>query len=312
MTKFPALSLSLLIGMAGAFPNEGVRPQRFGPFLQHSLTLEGNPSGYQRIFPFGGYNLQAGWMEPIAIVPGALFRGSYIETQGNVTVTPGQTDFGVAFNLRPIRFAEFGIAYNRLFFPYTLAGFSTPDTAPAGWLPEPRAWRPPQVFDLDRLEAAGADIFTYHANLTFDLGRVQVHGGWAYSMWDVASNRHDLVLDYATGLLIKRRDRISSLHAQALYVPQPESSILGFTAAGWGIRHQYRQTVQTDLSQSLLSAGFTGLRRGRNGERLYLGLDGWVGYWTDHVQLQGRGPGERLNIDLRWTWNIQILDLADY
>src|SRR6185369_16088398 len=110
--------------------------QRFGPFLQQSMALQGNPAGYARIFPFAAYNLQAGWMEPIAILPWPLFRGSYLETQGNATVSPYQTDFGIAFNLKPIRFFEFGLAYNRLFFPTTLAGFNYPDTAIRSVLPD--------------------------------------------------------------------------------------------------------------------------------------------------------------------------------
>lgn len=305
-----SLFLALLAGHAGAFPSEGVRPQRFGPFLQHSLAVEGNPAGYERIFPFGGYNFQAGWMEPIAIFPGKLFRGSYIETQGNITITPGQSDFGVAFNLRPIRFLEFGLSYNRLFFPYTLAGFNTPEGAAPGSSPSPEAWRPPQIFDQDRLEAAGADIFTYQANVTAGIGRLQFHGGGSYGMWDVASRSHDFVLDYRTGMLIKRRDRIGSLYAQAMYTPSPNAELSGFSVTGLGVRNHYWWTVQTALSQNLLSAGFTGLRRGRNGERLYLGLDGWIGYWAEHVQLEGRDIQERLHVSLQWTWNIQILDMS--
>src|SRR5690606_41855562 len=80
----------LAAGTAGA---DGVRPQRFGPFLQQSLIAQGNPSGYDRIYPFGAYNLQAGWMEPIAALPWPVVRGSYLETQANATAPPYQADF---------------------------------------------------------------------------------------------------------------------------------------------------------------------------------------------------------------------------
>lgn len=302
---------SLFLSAAATASVEGVRPQRFGPFLQQSATVHGNPTGYARIFPFGAYNLQAGWMEPIAALPWPVFRGSYIETQGNATFSPYQTDFGIAFNIRPVRFFEFGLGYNRLFFPNTLAGFSTPDSAPAGWLPQRSRWRPTEIFGVDHLSAAGADIFTYQANVTARAGPLQLHGGSSYSMWAVDTRTHDLVLEYRSGLLIKRHDRIGSLHAQALLAPDSGLGFMGFSAQGFGVRNQLWWTVQTDLSQSLVSAGFTGLRRGRNGGKLYRGLDGWIGYWTWHPQLTNQKAWQKLDLSLIWTWNIQILDLTD-
>jgi hypothetical protein len=273
--------------------------------------VQGNPSGYARIFPFAAYALQTGWMEPIAVLPWPLFHGSYIETQGNATFSPYQTDFGIAFNLKPIRFFEFGLGYNRLFFPNTLAGFSTPDTANPGRLPEKERWRPTGIFGVDHLSTAGADIFSYQANLTLNAGPIQLHGGSSYSMWDVDTRTHDLILEYRSGLLIKQHDRIGSLYSQALYRPDSGMGLMGFTAQGFGVRNQLWWTVQTDLSQNLLSVGFSGLRRGWNGDKLYRGLDGWVGYWTWHPQLTNREVWQKLNLNLQWTWNIQILDLRD-
>lgn len=290
---------------------DGVRPQRFGPFLQQSMAVQGNPAGYSRIFPFAAYNLQAGWMEPIAVLPWPVFRGSYIETQGNATVSPYQTDFGIAFNLKPIRFFEFGLAYNRLFFPNTLAGFNYPDTANHSVLPDKSRWRPTEILGVDHLSAAGSDIFTYQGNLTVDVGPAQLHGGGFYSMWDVDTRTNDLVLEYHSGLLIKRQDRIGSVYAQTLFRPDSGMSFLGFSAQGFGIRNQLWWTVQTELSQNLLSAGFTGLVRGKNGGRLYRGLDGWLGYWTWHPQLTHQNPWQKFNLSLLWTWNIQILNLTE-
>jgi hypothetical protein len=289
---------------------DGVRPQRFGPFLQQGAALQGNPSGYRHIFPFATYNLQAGWMEPIAVLPWPLFRGSYIETQGNATITPYQTDFGIAFNIKPIRFFEFGLAYNRLFFPNTLVGFSTPDTGKAP-LPDNYRWSPTGMWTADHRATAGADIFTYQANLTVNTGPIQWHTGTSYAMWDVDTKNQDLILEYHSALLIKRQDRIGSTHAQALFRPDSGMSLLGYSAQGFGVRNQLWWTVQTNLSQNLLSAGVTGLRRGHNESRLYRGLDGWIGYWSWHPQLKGLEPWEKFNLSLQWTWNIQILNLTE-
>jgi hypothetical protein len=272
--------------------------------------VQGNPAGSDYVFPFAAYNLQAGWLEPIAILPWPLFKGSYLEAQGNATASPYQYDFGIAFNLKPFRFFEFGLSYNRLVFPYTLAGFNAPEDAETDWLPENREWQPPQILGVDH-EAAGTDIFTYQGNLTFDAGPLQMHGGGFYSLWDVDVQSSDIVLEYRTGMLIKPKDRIGSLFIQTMTVPDAESAFLGFTARGWAVRNQYWWTVQTNLTQNLVSTGFIGLRRGWNNGRLYRGLDGWVGYWTQHTQLEDREWWARVNLNLQWTWNIQILDLTD-
>lgn len=302
----------LLAGIAtGAAHADGVRPQRFGPFLQQSLIAQGNPAGYNRVFPFGAYNLQAGWMEPIAALPWPVFHGSYIETQANATFSPYQTDFGIAFNLKPIRFFEFGVAYNRLFFPNTLAGYDFPDSADRSVLPARSRWRPPQIFGADHFTAAGADIFTYQGNVTFNLGPLQLHGGGSYSMWDVDTREHDLVLEYRSGFLIQRRDRIGSTYAQILIRPDSGMGMSGITAHGFGVRNQLLWSVQTELTQNLVSAGFSGLRWGRRGGRLYQGVDGWLGYWTRHPQMDGQNHWQKLNLSLQWTWNIQILNLTD-
>ena len=222
------LTASILVGilggaLAGTAFGDGVRPQKFGPFLQQSMAFQGNPAGSDYVYPFADYNLQAGWLEPIAILPWPLFKGSYIEAQGNATASPYQVDFGIAFNLKPIRFFEFGLAYNRLVYPYTLAGFSAPDSASADWMPTKHEWQPSEILGADHLQAAGTDIFTYQANLTFDAGPVQLHGGGYYSLWDVdAAHSSDLVLEYRTGLLIHKKDRIGSLYAQTMMVPDAE------------------------------------------------------------------------------------------
>jgi len=299
----------LAAGTAGA---DGVRPQRFGPFLQQSLIAQGNPSGYDRIYPFGAYNLQAGWMEPIAALPWPVFRGSYLETQANATVSPYQADFGIAFNLKPIRFVEVGVAYNRLVFPNTLAGFNFPDSADKTVLPDQSRWRPPQIFAVDHLTAAGADIFTYQANATVNLGPLQMHGGGSYSMWAVDTRSHDLILEYRSGFLIRRQDRIGSAYAQILLRPDSGMGMLGFKANGFGLRNQMHWSVQTGLGQNLVSAGFSGLQGRRSGGRTYRGLDGWVGYWTWHPQLNDQKAWQKLNLNLQWTWNIQILNLTGH
>jgi hypothetical protein len=283
-----------------------VRPKRFGPFLQQGIELDGSPAGFRQTPTFGAYNFQAGWIEPIGVLPWGIFRGTYVETQGNATLSPYFSDVGTIFNLKPIRFVEIGLGYNRLLFHYSLAGFQGTQ------LPEPDRWRTLDILRSDSLEAAGADVFTFHSNFTVDLARLQLHAGGFRSLWDVdVRDARDIFFEYRSGLLVRKRDRINSLYGQALLNLEPHLGFLGFMARGVEVRDQYWWTSQTGLSQHLLSAGFSGWRWGRNSGRLYRGLDALLGFWISHPQLDNRPWQERLHVSLIWTWNVQILNLTE-
>lgn len=303
--SLPAVVLASLLLAHG----DGVRPLRFGPYLQQDVLLEGSPFGSRYMPPSGAYNLQVGWMEPINILPHPLFRGTYLETQGNATVSPYQSDVGVIFNLKPIRFLEGGLGYNRLLFPYTLVGFNTGGNKDS--LPSPERWRTTEILDLRKREAVGADVFTFQANFTMDVGPVQLHAGAFRSLWDVDVTDRDVVLEYHSGLLIQKRERINSFYGQTLIKMNPDFMLAGITARGIEFREQYWWATHTGLDEHLLSVGLSGIRRGRNNDRLYHGLDGLVGYWVAHPQLRGGDVLKRFHLSLQWMWNIQILHLGE-
>jgi hypothetical protein len=285
--------------------DDGAQILRFGPFLQQGFTLEGSPAGYRYLPPSGSYNFQAGWMEPISILPKALFRGTYLETQGNATLSPYQADIGVVFNLRPIRFLEGGLGYNRLLFPNTLIGFHGDS------LPGLASWRTKEILGTGNREIAGADVFTFHVNATMNAGWFELRAGGFRSLWDVQVSDRDIFLEYHSGFLMKKRDRINSMYAQAMFNLEPYFQWEGFTARGLAIRDQYWWTTRTGLSQNLVSAGLTGFRRGHNDDRSYHGLDGLIGFWTDNPQLNGQDWWKHFYLSLQWTWNIQILHLGE-
>ncbi len=292
--------LALAVPVAHA---DWVRPTRFGPFLQQGFSAEGSPVGYHFLPPSGSYTFQAGWMEPINILANDLFHGSYLETQGNATISPYQSDIGIVFNIKPIRFLDAGLGYNRLLFPYTLVGFDS--------VPNLAQWRTTEIVDRRKRAAVGADVFTFHGNVTVDIGRVQLHAGGTHSLWDVDVQDEKFLLEYRSGLLIEKQDHVNSLYAQTLLNLEPYLSFWGFTARGFEARDQYTWTDHTELAENLVSVGFSGLRWGRNDNRKYHGLDGFVGVWIEHPQLQGKSLGNRLYLSLQWMWNIQILNLGE-
>jgi hypothetical protein len=268
--------------------------------------------GNRYLPPTGSVDIKAGWMEPISILHNALFHGAFLETRGNATLSPYQSNVGVLFNLKPVRFLEGGLEYTRLLFPHSMVGFSQPAGSSTDWLPSQSQWQTSQIFDSSLRETIGSDVFTFHGNLMVDIGRVQLLAGAFRSLWDVDTQDRDILLEYNSGLLIKKKDRINSVYAQTLLNLDPYfSGWGGFTAQGILLRDQYTWTTHTHLSENLVAVGFAGLRRGRNDDRSYHGLDVEIGYWTQHPQFNGKGLAPRLHLALQWMWNIQILHLGE-
>ncbi len=306
-------ALPLLAFLPAALPirADDVRPIRFGPYLQQSVTLAGNPVGWRYVPPNGSYGFQAGWIEPIGPPTDGLFRGTYLEAEASATASPFESDAGTGFNLKPLRFLEGGIKYNRVLFPNTLVGFNPPDGAPNNWLPNVDQWRAFDILEAGLRETAGADVFTFHGSATVDLGRLQLHAGGFRSLWDVDVQDQEIIFEYNSNLLIRKRDRLSSLYGQAFLDLEPYLHAGPFTLRGFTVRDQYWSTTETGQQQNLASVGFTDLRLGHNTGRRYRGLDGFVGFWTDHPQLDNLGGWEHLRLNFEWVWNVQILHLTD-
>jgi hypothetical protein len=281
---------------------DGVRPERFGPFLQQGFGFRGNPAGWRDVPLTGSYSFQAGWMEPINAPSGFLFRSTYVEAQGNAEISPYQADIGTAFNLKPIRFLEAGVGYNRLLFHKSLVGF--PAQGP------PSQWRAMELIRADVREWAGADVFTFQGNATVNMGRLQLHAGAQRELWDVDASEHEFLVEYQTDFLIRKRDRINSVYGQLHLNLEPYLAFLGFTMRGFTLRQQFWWTSQTELQQHLVSGGISGLRWGRNSGRRYRGLDVFTGWWLEHPQVPGDAGTKSLYLNLQWVWNIQVLRLS--
>jgi hypothetical protein len=301
---FAALLIAVMAVKADTPP-----PLRFGPFIQQDVILEGSPTGFGYVPPTGWYSAQAGWMEPLNIFANPWFHQTYLETQANTTISPYQADIGMMLNLKPLRFFEGGVGYNRIVYPYTLIGFVRPADSPSTWLPDREAWRTRAIFDARKDEGVGADVFTFHGDLNADIGKLQLRAGATRSLWDVDITDRDIIYDYRSGLLIQKRDRLSSFYGQALF--NTSSDFGDFSMHGWEIRDQYWSVTHTGLSEDLISGGFSGLRHGHNSERSYHGLDGLVGFWISQPQLNDQAWWKHLQITLQWMWNIQILNLGE-
>lgn len=284
-------------------------PLRFGPYLQQNVVIEGSPTGFSYVPPAGWYTAKAGWMEPLNLLPNTWFHQTYLEADGNTTISPYQADLGMELNLKPLHFLEGGVGYNRILYPYTLVGFVRPADSPSTWLPSPAEWRTREILDARKTEGVGADVFNFHADANAEIGDLQLLAGASRSLWDVDITDRDIIYDYRSGLLIKKQDYLSSLYAQGLLSTDPHFG--GFTARGIEIRDQFTWATATSQSENLISGGFFGLRHGQNGERSYQGLDGLVGFWTSQPQLDGQIWWKHFQISLEWMWNIQILHLSE-
>lgn len=302
------LSLAIAL-LALALPwNAGcdsIKPLNFGPFFMNQVNFSGSPYGYDYALTNALYHFQVGWIEPLAEGAKGIFAETYFETDGNFNLSPFTSDIGTTFNLKPIRYLEVGLSYNRLLFHNSMVTF----VEPANTEVPLEEWRPSHVIDRDHKEPGGADIFTFQANLTFDLGRTQFYVSGSRTLWDIDAKGRSYVFDYGDDVLIKPRDRVNSLLAQITLDLRPYSLYKSVSYTGLCIRDQYWYTTQTRLEKNLISAGITGFRLGQNPELQRRGLDLSVGYWIYHEQIPKGDLLKSLVLLGDWKWNIQFLKI---
>lgn len=304
--------LALLIPDVGA---DSIKPTVFGPFFMNQVTVTASPAGYRYVMTNGSYHFQVGWIEPLSENAKGLFGETYFETNGNFNVSPFASDVGTTFNLKPFRYLEIGLSYNRLMFHNSMVTFSRPGSTS---LPK-ELITPENVFSENK-EPGGADIFTYQANLTFDIGRTQTYLFASRALWDIDAKGKDFVFDYGDDLPIRTRDRVNFLMAQFSLDLKPWSLFKSVSFMGIDVRNQYWITAQSKLEltptdtkntveKNLLSVGITGFRFGRNPERQRRGLDLFVGYWTKHYQIPEGEIGNSILLTADWKWNIHFLKM---
>lgn len=299
----PGLMLAAL-GLAGPAGSDTVKPVQFGPFFLNQLTVVGSPVGYDYVLTNGVYHFQIGWIEPMSQSRTGLFGGTYFETNGNLNVSPYTSDVGTTFNLKPLRYLEMGLSYNRLMFHNSMVAFSRP----GGEIVEKRLYRPDEIALFSK-SAGGADIFTYQANFTLDVGRAQFYLSGARTLWDVDAKGKDFVFEYGDAMLLATRDRVNNVLAQMTLDLRPFSVFPKAGFVGLALRNQYWITDQTNIEKNLVSFGITGLRYGRNPQQHRRGLDFSVGYWTMHDQVPSGDHAKSIVLLADWQWNIHVLKI---
>jgi hypothetical protein len=297
-----ALGMALLAILARGACADTVKPLLFGPFFMNQVSLEGSPAGYDYVLTNGFYHFQVGWIEPIAQAAGGIFSETYFETNGNLNITPFTSDVGTAFNVKPLRYLELGLSYNRMLFHNSMVTFAS--TNP----PAREQYRPDEILG-NHSELGGADIFAYQANLTVNLGPAQLYLSDSLTLWDIDAKGKDYAYEYGDDLLISTRDRVNTCMAQLTFDLRPHSLFRKVSFVGFAIRDQYWHTVKSDMSKNLVSAGITGFRLGRNSRFQRRGLDLSLGYWTLHDQIPSGHFAESLMLIADWQWNVHVLKI---
>jgi hypothetical protein len=285
---------------------DSVKPLSYGPFFMNQLSSTLSPTGYEYVMDNALYHFQVGWMEPLSMGSQGLFRETYLETSGNLNISPFLSDIGTTFNLKPIRYLEVGLSYNRLLFHNTMVTFDRTESKP---FPNLEEWRPANIIARQKKEPGGADVFTFQTNLTVDIGPAQLYLFGSRTLWDIDAQGNDFVYEYDTDILLRTRDRVNSVLAQLSWDLRPHSLYSRVSFSGLSLRSQYWYTTQTRLEKNLVSGGITGFRFGRNPERQRRGLDLSVGYWTLHEQLPADDWVKSLVLMGDWKWNIQFLKI---
>ncbi len=281
-----------------------VKPLQFGPYFVNQINMTGSPAGYDYVLTNGLYHFQVGWIEPIAASANGIFRDTYFETAANINISPFTSDLGTTVNLKPIRWLEFGLSYNRLMFHGSMVAFARKDSETV----EKSLYLPANIYSADK-QLSGADIFTYQGNLTFDAGPSQLFFSASRALWDIDAVGKNYVFEYGDGFLIKTRDRVNNLSAQISLDLRPMTIFSKVSFVGLAVRDQYWSTDHTSIKRNLVSAGITGFRLGQNPANHRRGLDLSLGYWTLHDQVPSGDIAKSIMIIADWQWNIHVLKI---
>lgn len=306
----PGFLLPLAIAAATVFLTaahaDSNKPLLSGPFFMNQVSVWGSPAGYDYVLTNGFYHFQVGWIEPLAENNQGLFGETYFETNGNLNISPFTSDLGTTFNLKPIRYLEFGLSYNRLLFHNSMVTFARPGSNENH--PAKELYTPDRILSSGK-EVGGADIFTYQANLTFDAGPTQFFLYGSRKLLDIDARGKDFVYEYGDDLLIRTRDRVNHLEGVFSVDLKPWSLFRKVSFEGFELRDRYWNTDHTALQKNLISFGLTGFRLGKNPARQRRGLDMSVGYWTTHDQIPEGDVAESFMLIADWKWNIHFLKI---
>ncbi len=281
-----------------------VKPIYFGPYMVNQVTYTGNPLSYRYALNNIFYRFQVSWIEPISETSEGILKDTYFEIDGDLNISPYQSDVGTTFNLKPIRYLELGLSYNRLMFHNTMVTWSDTDISTV----VPEKSRPGDIL-IKEGELGGADVFTFQANFTLDMGPAQLFLLGSRALWDVDATGQTFIYEYSNDLVIKARDRINILLGKLNFDLSRFSTSKVFTFTGVSLRNQYWFTDHTEQRKNLVSFGVTGLRFGRNPERHRRGLDVSLGYWTEHPQLKFEDWARSVSFLFEWKWNVQFLKM---
>jgi len=287
----------------GAPRADSVKPDHSGPFIQNQINITGSPTGYRYVLPNGYYHFHVGWLEPFSQGKKGFFSNTYFETSGNLNVSPFTTDVGTSFNLKPFRYLEFGLSYSRMIYHNSMVTFDS------GSYFSKDQFLPDSIFAKFGDTPGGADIFTYQANLTFDIGRTQLYVHGSRGQWDVNAKGQEFAYEYGSDFLIKTKDRLNTVLGQINLDIRPFNKFNSLSYLGLSFRNQYWWADRTPFSKNLVSAGVNGIRMGRNTHMQRRGLDLFVGYWTRHHQIPEGNIAESFLLILDWKWNIQALKM---
>jgi hypothetical protein len=288
--------------------NEPFPDIRFGPYVFNEMQAGISPVADDRVLPFGSYRLQVGWIEPITI--GASYAScTFIETDAHVDVSPYQTDVGTTFSVKPFRLFELGITYNRLLFNGSMVGYNL---LAGNGLPPAQDWSAGRILSNQPGKANGADIFTFQAALHLKVSAVSAYLAASRALWDIDVSDKELVYEYESDLLIKKRDRIHKVTGE-LHLALPTWEWLKpFSLQGLFLQNRYWYTTQTRLEKNLVSFGLAGFRHGTNTPFQKRGIDISLGYFTANPQLDQAEPWQRLYISTDWKWTVDFLSAQHF
>ncbi|MBF0430820.1 MAG: hypothetical protein HQK83_06045 [Fibrobacteria bacterium] len=261
-----------------------------------------SPFAYETSIPNGSYTLEAGWIEPFFNSQSKDFYYTYMNPSVNVQIYPYSSLFTAFFNMRFIKFAQFGMGYKRLFFHGTMMAYDR--------RPQLEDWKPLELLkDIpENLQVGGADIFFYQFGFSIPLKVVNFNFLGSSEHWDVATEGFSHVYLYSYDILIESQDQIYQVNTELEFLPGKNYSPI--------IKNNFLTTKSPTIQNSKITSdqvGYMknsiifGLSRIPISKKFKISMDIYTGYWTTHPHIHKTHFFKPLILSADLDWDITLV-----
>jgi hypothetical protein len=264
--------------------------KKYGAYLYQEISTLHSPTAFNQVLSNGWYNLEIGWIEPISLTSNVKKCNTYMNPSFFINVTPFSSYYSALFNLRILKWLQFGAGYKRVLFHGTMTGFEQK--------PSLSEWRPIKVIRKipEHWHIGGADIF--HTNFMVHLPLshfADFNLTLTIENWNVDASGLSYVYLFSKDILISSKDTTYQFRYELELRPGKQyCPVLG---------NDNLVAKNSDFNKNLI---LTGIRKIPFIKHLY--INAYLGYWSNHPHIRRDDVLNSLLISADLHWDLILTD----